>query len=111
MSIEMQVNAMLAAIASAATNDVWRAARDRIAHVFHPSNPDEERARLDALFDRLLHEAPTKGRHRELIEAYVKDRFRQYPEWEQERTLSIAVEEVRRIVFEAESAAHIDAPH
>jgi flagellar motility protein MotE (MotC chaperone) len=113
MSIEMLVDATLSAIVSAATNDVWLAVRDRIARVFRPSNPDQEIVHLDELFDKLLHEAPSdQGRRKELVEAYVQDRLRQYPERERERELSIAIEEVRQIIFEAERAdVHVDAPH
>jgi len=112
MSIEMLVDATLSAIVSAANNDVWLAARDHIARVFRPSNPYDESARLDELFDRLSHEEPTnKGRHKELVEAYVQDRLRQYPERERAQVLSIAIQEVRRIIFEAESvAARVGTP-
>jgi flagellar motility protein MotE (MotC chaperone) len=112
MSIEMLVDATLSAIASAATNNVWLAARDRLARVFRPSNPSEESAQLDVLFDKLLHTNPAdSGRHKELVEAYVQDRLRQHPEREWAWMIPVAIEEVRQIIFEIESPKiHLDAP-
>jgi Mg/Co/Ni transporter MgtE len=111
MSIEMLVDATLSAIVSGATNDVWPAARDRIARVFRPSNPYDESAQLDALVAKLLNEEPAnKGRGKELVEAYVTDRLRQHPERERARALSVAIEEVRQIIFETERAkVHVGA--
>jgi flagellar motility protein MotE (MotC chaperone) len=113
MSIEMLVDATLSAIASAATNNVWLAARDRLALVFRPSNPNEESAQLDTLFDKLLYANPAdQGRHKELVQAYVQDRLRQHPEREWAWMIPVAIEEVRQIIFETESAkVHAATPH
>src|SRR5215475_4238658 len=112
MSIEMLVDTTLSAIASAATNNVWPAARDRLALVFRPNHPDEESAQLDELFNKLLHTNPTdKGRHKELIQAYVQDRLRQHPEREWAWVLSVTIEEIRQIIFETENAeVHTNTP-
>jgi flagellar motility protein MotE (MotC chaperone) len=112
MSIETLVEATVSAIVSAAPKDVWPTVRNRMARVLRPSGPDAESAYLD----KLLHEAPAdEGWRKELVRAYVTDRLRRYPEPERGnelyRELSLAVGEVGRLIFEAETPeVHSSAP-